>query len=89
MYDVLNQGGVEPERIRRTLASLPLPRAGDRRMVLAVDVSPWLRSAAPTSADRMFCHVYGRGKGNAQLIPDWPYSFLAALEAGRTRGLRY
>ena len=26
----------------------------------------------------------GRGKGNAQLIPGWPYSFVAALEPGRT-----
>jgi len=49
-----------------------------------VDVSPWLRSDAPTSADRLFCHVYGRGKGNAQMIPGWPYSFVAALETGPT-----
>lgn len=84
MYDALNHGQVEPERIRRTLASLPLPRVTDGRIVLAVDVSPWLRSDAPTSADRLFCHVYGRGKGNAQLIPGWPYSFVAALETGRT-----
>jgi hypothetical protein len=43
--------------------------------VLAVDVSQWLR---------LFCHVYGRGKNQAQLIPGWPYSFVAALETGRT-----
>jgi DDE superfamily endonuclease len=84
MYDALNQGRVEPERLRRTLASLPLPRAGDGRIVLAVDVSPWLRPDAATSPERLFCHVYGRGKGNAQLIPGWPYSFVAALETGRT-----
>ena len=34
--------------------------------------------------DRLFCHVYGRGKNAAQLIPGWPYSFVAALETGRT-----
>jgi DDE superfamily endonuclease len=84
MYDALNQGRVEPERLRRNLASLPLPRAGDGRIVLAVDVSPWLRPDAATSPERLFCHVYGRGKGNAQLIPGWPYSFVAALETGRT-----
>ena len=66
MYDALARGAVEPQRIRRSLASLPLPRAADGRIVLAVDVSPWLRPDAPTSADRLFCHVYGRGKGNAQ-----------------------
>jgi hypothetical protein len=84
MYDALGAGRVEPARIRRCLAALPLPRASDGRIVLAVDVSPWLRSDAPTSADRLFCHVYGRGRGQAQLIPGWPYSFVAALEPGRT-----
>ncbi|MHA6793782.1 NF041680 family putative transposase [Pseudonocardia bannensis] len=84
MYDALNHGRVEPERVRRTLASLPLPRAADGRIVLAVDVSPWLRSDASTSAERLFCHVYGRAKNTSQLIPGWPYSFVAALEPGRT-----
>jgi hypothetical protein len=84
LYDALGQGRVDPQRIRRALASLPLPRAADGRIVLTVDVSPWLRPDAPTSADRLFCHVYGRGKGQAQLIPGWPYSFVAALEPGRT-----
>jgi hypothetical protein len=84
MYDALGHGRVEPEPVRRSLAALPLPRMSDGRIVLAVDVSPWLRSDAPTSADRLFCHVYGRGKGQAQLIPGWPYSFVAALEPGAT-----
>jgi hypothetical protein len=84
MYDALNAGRVEPQRLRRALTSLPLPRAADGRIVLAVDVSPWLRPDAPTSPDRLFCHVHGRGKGNAQMIPGWPYSFVAALETGRT-----
>jgi DDE superfamily endonuclease len=84
MYDALGHGCVEPERLRRSLSALPLPRATDGRIVLAVDVSLWLRSDVPTSADRLFCHVYGRGKGQAQLIPGWPYSFVAALEPGRT-----
>ena len=56
----------------------------DGRIVLAVDVSPWLRSDAPTSPERLFCHVHGRGRGQAQMIPGWPYSFVAALEPGRT-----
>jgi DDE superfamily endonuclease len=32
----------------------------------------------------LFCHVYGRGKGQAQMIPGWPCSVIAALEPGRT-----
>ncbi|GAA3060729.1 hypothetical protein GCM10010464_26480 [Pseudonocardia yunnanensis] len=43
-----------------------------------------LRADAPTSAERLFCHVYGRGRNQAQLITGWPYSFVAALEPGRT-----
>ena len=47
-------------------------------------MSPWLRPDAATSPDRLFCHVYGRGTGQAQMIPGWPYSVVAALEQGRT-----
>jgi Protein of unknown function (DUF2637)/DDE superfamily endonuclease len=48
------------------------------------DVSNWLRPGAATGPDRLFCHVYGRGKGQAQMIPGWPYSVITALEPGRT-----
>ncbi|MEX5637854.1 NF041680 family putative transposase [Parafrankia sp. FMc2] len=84
LYDGLNSGRLEIARLRRALADLPLPAAADGRLVLAVDVSPWLRSDAPTSAQRLFCHVHGRAKNQSQLIPGWPYSFVAALESGRT-----
>jgi hypothetical protein len=84
MYAALNTGWLEPTRLRRLLASLPLPRAADGRIVLAVDVTPWLRPDAATSPDRLFCHVHGRGKDVHQLIPGWPYSIVAALETGRT-----
>ncbi|WP_264763085.1 NF041680 family putative transposase [Frankia gtarii] len=84
LYDGLNSGRLEIGRLRRTLAGLALPSAADGRLVLAVDVSSWLRSDAPTSAQRLFCHVHGRAKNQSQLIPGWPYSFVAALESGRT-----
>ncbi|ABD10485.1 hypothetical protein ThrDRAFT_04690 [Frankia casuarinae] len=84
LYDGLNSGRLEIARLRRALADLPLPAAADGRLVLAVDVSPWLRSDASTSAERLFCHVHGRAKNQSQLIPGWPYSFVAALESGRT-----
>ena len=84
LYDAVNSGRVDIARLRRSLAGLPLPRAADGRLMLAVDVSSWLRPEAATSPDRLFCHVYGRGKGQAQMIPGWPYSVIAALEPGRT-----
>jgi hypothetical protein len=84
LYDAVNHGRVSIGRLRRSLAGLPLPRAADGRLMLAADVSNWLRPGAATSPDRLFCHVYGRGKGQAQMIPGWPYSVIAVLESGRT-----
>jgi hypothetical protein len=84
VYDAVNAGQVQVARLRRALAGLPLPAWPDGRIRLAADVTSWLRPDAATSAELLFCHCYGRGKGNAQLIPGWPYSFVAALEPGRT-----
>jgi DDE superfamily endonuclease len=84
LYDGLGSGRIQVDRLRRSLANLPVPRDAQGRITLGVDVSPWLRPDAATTADRSFCHVYGRGKGQAQMIPGWPYSFVAALEPGRT-----
>ncbi len=84
VYDAVNHGRISIARLRRSLTGLPLPRAADGRLMLAVDVSNWLRPGAATSPQRLFCHVYGRGKGQAQMIPGWPYSVIAALEPGRT-----
>ena len=84
LYDALNHGHIDIARLRRTLAGLRLPRCAGGQIVLGVDVSPWLRPDAPTSPQRAFCHTYGRGRGQAQMIPGWPYSIIAALEPGRT-----
>jgi DDE superfamily endonuclease len=83
LYDAVNCGRIQVARLRRALAGLPLPSWPDGRIRLGVDVSPWLRPEAVTSPGRLFCHVYGRGKGQAQMIPGWPYSVIAALEPGR------
>ncbi|MDM4723524.1 NF041680 family putative transposase [Micromonospora sp. WMMA1363] len=84
LYDAVNSGVVEVDRLRRALVGLPLPRDRDGRIVLTVDVSPWLRPDAATAEARSFCHVYGRGRNAAQMIPGWAYSFVAALETGRS-----
>jgi hypothetical protein len=84
VYDGVNSGRVQIARLRRSLAALPFPAWADGRIRLAADVSNWLRPDAETSPDRLFCHTYARGKGNAQMIPGWPYSVIAALEPGRT-----
>ncbi|MFC7588247.1 transposase [Nonomuraea antimicrobica] len=84
LYDGLNHGRIEFARLRKVLAALPLPRAADGRIVLAADVSPWLRPDAATCPDRSFCHTYGRGKNEHRMIPGWPCSIIAALETGRT-----
>jgi hypothetical protein len=77
LYGAVNHGRIDIARLRRSLAGLPLPRAADGRLMLAVDVSNWLRPGAATSPERLFCHACGRGKGQAQMIPGWPYSVIA------------
>ena len=84
LYGAVNGGRVDIGRLRRSLAGLPLPAWDDGRIRLTADVSNWLRPDAATSPDRLFCHCYARGRGNAQMIPGWPYSLVAALEPGRT-----
>jgi hypothetical protein len=84
LYDAVGHGQIVIGRLRRALAGLPLPAWPDGRIKLAVDVSNWLRPDAATSPERLFCHVYGRGKSQAQMIPGWPYSVVAALEPGHT-----
>jgi DDE superfamily endonuclease len=84
LYDALNSGEVRIGRLRQALSGLRLPAWPDGRIRLGVDVSNWLRPDAATSPERSFCHCYGRGKSSAQMIPGWPYSWVAALEPGRT-----
>jgi hypothetical protein len=73
MYAALDRGWLEPARLRRTLANLPIPPLADGRIGLAVDVSNRLLPEAPTPDERLFCHVYCRGdRAGDQLVPGWP-----------------
>jgi hypothetical protein len=84
VYDALNAGRVDAGRLRWAVGCLPLPAWPDGRIRLAADVCNWLRPEARTSPERMFCHVHGRGRNAGQMIPGWPYSFVAALGPGAT-----
>src|SRR5262249_47178755 len=84
LYDAVNCGRIEIARLRRSLAGLPLPRAAGGRLMLAVDVRNWLPPGAAARPGPPVCHGDGRGKGQGQMIPGWPYSVVAALEPGRT-----
>jgi hypothetical protein len=84
VFDALNSGDVVIGRLRRAVGAIPFPAWDDGRIRLACDVSNWLRPDAGTSPERLFCHCYARGEGNAQLVPGWPYSWVAVLEPGRT-----
>ncbi|MEU1486289.1 NF041680 family putative transposase [Streptomyces sp. NPDC005752] len=84
LYDALSAGRVDVARLRRALAAVPLPRAADGRLVLAADLTCWLRPSAHTSPQRILCHTYGRGKDQHIPVPGWPYSVICALETGRS-----
>ncbi|MFJ6136872.1 transposase, partial [Kitasatospora sp. NPDC092286] len=84
LYDALAHGRLDADLLKRALASVPLPRASDGRIVLAVDITCWLRPDAHTSPERILCHTYGRGKDQHIPVPGWPYSVITALEPGRS-----
>jgi len=84
LYDGINHGAIDITRLRNLVATQQLPRAADGRIRLAVDVTPWPRPDTNTTPDRSFCHTYGRGRDQHLMVPDWPYSIVAALETGRT-----
>src|SRR3954463_977740 len=84
LYDAVNVGRVDVERLRRVLAGLPLSRLLGGRIGLAVDATPWPRPDAETCPERLFCHVYGRTRDSDQLLPGWPYQLVAACESGPT-----
>lgn len=87
LYDAVNHGRIDLEELKIRLGEVPAPKIpgpnGRDRIVLAVDVSNWLRPDAGCSPERAFCHTYARN-GQAQMVPGWPYSFVAALEPGTT-----
>ncbi|MGP3638555.1 transposase, partial [Streptomyces sp. 24-1644] len=82
LCDALSAGRVDVARLRRALATVP--RAADGRLVLAADLTCWLRPSAHTSPQRILCHTYGRGKDQHIPVPGWPYSVICALETGRS-----
>lgn len=47
LYDAVRAGRIDLERLRVAIGALPMPRAADGRIVLAVDVSNWLRPMPP------------------------------------------
>src|SRR5436189_6468447 len=48
LYDAVSHGRISITRLRRALAGLPLPRAADGRLMLAVDVSSGPRPGPAT-----------------------------------------
>lgn len=84
LYAGLSRGRLDVARLRTVLSAVALPRAADGRLVLAVDITCWLRPDAHTSPERILCHTYGRGKDQHIMVPGWPYSFVVALETGRS-----
>jgi hypothetical protein len=83
-YDAVANGRIELGRLRWAVTGVAVPRAAGGRIVLAADVTSWLRPEAHTSPERLLCHTYGRGKDQHIMVPGWPYSFVVTLEAGRS-----
>ena len=84
LYAGLSRGRVDIDRLRRVVIAGPVPRAANGRLVLAVDITCWLRPEAHTAPGRRLCHTYGRGRDQHMMVPGWPYSVVVALETGRS-----
>lgn len=82
LYGALNRGRIDVQRLSRSLTGLPLPRAADGRIVLAVDVRPWLQPDAATSPERLFCHVHGAGEESGAADPGRPRRWKLAGHRG-------
>jgi hypothetical protein len=81
LYDALACGSVDLTRLAELLAgSWESADAGPVK--IAVDVSPWPRPDAVTSAGRCHCYTSCRCDGARKTIPGWPFSFAAGLEWG-------
>jgi hypothetical protein len=89
----LTRAGSSPRAAPQRRIAAAAPSRGDQRIVLAVDVSPWLRADAPTSdhrpptTDHRPAHVLPclrAREGQRAADPGRLYSFVAALETGRT-----
>ena len=84
MYDALNPGRVEPAAAAPDAGIAAAAHRGwaDRARGRCQPV------AAPGRPDQrgpaVLPRLRARARGSAQLIPGWPYSFVAALETGRT-----
>ncbi|MFG2848998.1 transposase, partial [Kitasatospora sp. NPDC048296] len=52
LYAALNRGDLDPDRLRAAIAARSVPRGPGGRIVLAVDVSAWLRPDATLSFPR-------------------------------------
>ncbi|MFR9800492.1 transposase [Streptomyces sp. MS06] len=80
----MNDGRVDFERLNWSFVLRDLPRGPGGGIVLAADVTPWLRPDANTSDQRTFCHTHGRAEGAHEMVPGWAYSIVAALSGGPT-----
>lgn len=83
-YAALARGRIDIDKLRTVLTAVSLPRAADGRLLLAVDITSWLRPEAHTCPQRILCHTHGRGKNTHIMVPGWPYSVIVALETARS-----
>jgi hypothetical protein len=62
LYAALAGGRIDVDGLRTALAGVPLPRAAGERLVLAVDITCWLRPEAHTSPGRILCTPTGAAR---------------------------
>jgi hypothetical protein len=85
LYAALANGRIDDEKVRKLLASPPLPVAlseGDPP-VYAVDVSPWPKCDAETSPERGYMYHPSRHSAGQPIVAGWAYQLVAQLGFAR------
>lgn len=92
VYAALSAGRIDTGRLGDLLvrAAMGGPRdapggggAGAGRRWFAVDTSSWLRPAAITSPERVYCHSPVRYYNGKPYVPGWPFQWVCALDDRR------
>ena len=76
LYDAVNSVRIDIARLRRCRAGLPLPRAADGRLMLAVDVSNWLRLVRPPAWTGCSAMSMAAARGRRGAVPSAQQAFI-------------
>ena len=77
--DALADGRLDADACRRLIHQYLDDPLVHGRVLWALDGTTWPRPAAPTSAERTYCHRTNPGRPQNGIVPGWEYQWLVAI----------